>query len=137
MYRRILLISGDTIDGDGALEAALALASAFGAALTMLLILKTPAFPISIGEVDDARRAAEVRSSYIISSVATRAENASVAFHANVARGAMVNRTLEYLHDHPADLIVMADLSSRFGFLPSRAVRLAQRTTCSVHIVRV
>lgn len=136
MYRRILLASEATVNADGSLAVALALAAAFDARLTLLLVTRLPAIPISIGEVDDAKRAAEVKAAYIVSIARNRASAANVEFHADVVTGTFVYRTLEYLYAHPADLLVIRDQAARYGLFHSRGVTLAHRAKCSVHLVR-
>lgn len=138
MYRRILLANDGSMNASGALEPALALAEKFAAELTMLIVAKLPRIPISMGEVDDAKSGAEAKCAYIISAARQRAEVAQVAFHGEIALGSFVERTLAFLHDHPAELLVVAGGKSATRPVPSSGAidRLVHLAPCSVHLVK-
>jgi nucleotide-binding universal stress UspA family protein len=140
MYKRILLASDDSLDAGGALELALALARGLDAYLEMLVVISLPRSPLLKAEVDDAVADAETRSSYIISVAQRRAEAVHVAFHADMALGDFVERTLAFIDEHRPELLVVGKVG-RPVFLDlifgSAADRLAWRAPCSVHLVKV
>jgi nucleotide-binding universal stress UspA family protein len=139
MYKRILLVSDGSVDAKGALEAALALAAQFDAELRMLVVLDLPKMPLLMAEVDAAKAQADQRAAYVISLAQRRAEEAHIAFHADVAIGSFVERTLEYMTNNPPELLVVGDGKRRplvnIGYTGPIG-QLLQSASCSVHLVK-
>jgi nucleotide-binding universal stress UspA family protein len=139
MYKNILLASDGSIDAGGALEPAIAFANHFGAELTVLVVMALPYLPILTAEVDAAKAAADIKSSYIISVAQQRANAAHVAFHADTLVGPFVERVLEFITHHPTELLILGKIghsSILDSIFPTAVESLVRRLSCSVHLVR-
>ncbi len=139
MYRRILLVSDGTPEADGALEAAIALASRFGAELHMILVEELPRFAVTIAEVDGEKQVADRRAAFVITSAERRAREAKVAFRSHVVVGHMIDHVLDFVNEHQIDLLVVAFRAPSNAlslFLTNRTERLIRLAPCDVHVVK-
>jgi universal stress protein A len=139
MYKRILLASDGSANAGGGLELVIALCSQFHAEMTMLLFARTPAVTVLMSEVDEAKMAAEIKSSFLTSIAQQHADDAHVPFHAHLLFGPFVERTLEFMEQRPHDLLVVGGrghhtiLNSLF---PTTIEQLVRRAPCSVLVVK-
>jgi nucleotide-binding universal stress UspA family protein len=135
MYRKILLANDGSANARGALEPAIALARVFDAKLEMFVVIGLPRIPALMMEVDEARAAAETKSSYIISVAQHRAEAANVTFQSERAIGDFVVRTLAFINKNHHDLLVIGSDQPHTMFA-NATDRLLLRAPCSVHLVK-
>jgi nucleotide-binding universal stress UspA family protein len=139
MYRRILTVNDGSPGAARALDAAFKLASLFGAALYMIMTEELPLFPITMGEVDAEKLAADQRFTLQAEAALRRAVHAQVEFHSQVVVGRLIERAMDCInHDH-IDLLVLADLrrSPILEFIfGDTTERLRRAAPCPTHLVK-
>jgi nucleotide-binding universal stress UspA family protein len=136
-YANILLANEASVDAHGALTPAIALARAFKAKLTMLVVTRRILIPTLMAEVDQACAAAKTRADFLGSIAYRQALEAGVTFELSLETGAFAERTLAYIRNHPVDLLVLG--LARKRKLPSLLDTmeiLFRQSNCSIHIIR-
>lgn len=136
MYRHLVLANPGSIDAQGALEPALALAATFGAKLTMLVAERPPRFALFLKDVDDALAALDTRSNYVVAHAQDRAVSLGVVFNAHRAVGDLAPSVLRFLARTPADLLVIGGRRGGIASWLGGAGRLFREAPCALHVVR-
>jgi len=136
MYRHLVLANPGSINAQGALEPALALAGAFGARLTMIVVERPPRFALFLRDIDDACAAIDTRSNFIITHAQERAVRLDIAFDARRVVGDLAPCVLRFLAQTPADLLVIARKSTTLASWVGGAGRLFREAPCALHVVR-
>jgi nucleotide-binding universal stress UspA family protein len=136
MYRHLVLANPGSINAQGALEPALALAAAFGAKLTMLVVERPPRFALFLKDIDDACAAIDTRSNFIIAHAQERAVSLDIGFDARRVVGDLAPCVLRFLAQTPADLLVIGSKGATLASSVSGAGRLFREVPCALHVVR-
>jgi len=136
-YRNIILANETSADAHGALVPAIALARAFKAKLTMLVVSPRLFAPTLMMEVDQARSAAKTRADFLGSIAYRQAQEAGVSLDVSFETGPFAERILDYIRNHPVDLLVLGLARKRKlpGLLDTMAL-LFRKSSCSIHIIR-
>jgi nucleotide-binding universal stress UspA family protein len=138
MFRKIVVFAADTLEARRALNAAFAMASAFGSELDLVGIAEFPRSMITIAEVEAERSLAEQRFDLVFTEAANRAERSGVRLTTHRLYGRIVERILEFAADNQAELLIFSGLRSSpidelvFGAAKERIVR---RAPCATLIV--
>jgi nucleotide-binding universal stress UspA family protein len=136
MYRHLVLANPCSLNAQGAIEPAFALAAAFGAKLTMLVAERPPGFAHFLKDIDDACTAIDTRSNFIIAHARERAVSLDVGFDACRVVGDLVPCVLRFLAQTPADLLVVGSKDATLTSWVSGAGRCFREAPCALHIVR-
>ena len=139
MYRSILLANHGSIDADGALGPALALASHFDAELHMLLVMTLHRLPTTMSEVKEEKSEADQRGAYIVASAERHAAEMGVKFQAHMTTGRLVERIAAFVNDNQVDLLVVGAITCSpldSIFLGDPVCRLLRAVPCAVHILK-
>lgn len=127
MIQRILLAFDHTEASGPALEAAVELASLFGASLWVLVIEKhLPRYPATIGEVEEARELADQSAHALLTRAYLRALQEGIPFHSETSVGSAARTILDFAQTGQFDLLV---LGTRSFLTAQRIIHLAP---CSV-----
>jgi nucleotide-binding universal stress UspA family protein len=139
MYRSILLANRGSIDADGALGPALALARRFDAELHMLVVMALHRLPTTMSEVNEEKSEADRRCAYIAASAERHAANVGVRFQVHLATGRLVGQVAGFVNDNKVDLLVVGPIKCsqlESMFLGDPVFRLIRAVPCAVHVLR-
>lgn len=135
MFKNILVAYDGSPDSEHALKQAVALARLTNASLTVLSVVeKLPVYAATLGEVDEAVRAAEAHFARLHASAAEQARASGVTLNTAVRAGEAAQVIVQFADEGGFDLIVVG-ASGRRG-LGGTADKVADQAAASVLIAR-
>jgi nucleotide-binding universal stress UspA family protein len=138
-FEKILAAIDGSEASDHAFAKALELASLTGAALTALAVEgPLPAYPATIGEVDEVKREKDVFFQRLLDHTREQADAAGVELDVQLHPGHAAELIVRIARETQADLIVLGHKGHflRDHLLGSTADRVAEHADCPVMIVK-
>lgn len=135
MFKNILVAYDGTPDSEQALKQAIALARLANASLTVLSVIeKLPVYAATLGEVDEAVRAAEAHFAHLHAAAAEQAHASGVTLNTVVRAGVPAQVIIQFADEGGFDLVIVG-ASGRRG-LGGNADKVADQAAASVLIAR-